>query len=128
VGCAVRATRALGRAVPSMCMSPREAQLGYLATFVVVVVVGAVAGGVVFVRHETRAGLRPSPVVARRVVRRPRRVAPGDRCLCGGTLGRTGKTSDRWGDLLGCTGCNRSWSMDGRKILRRPRQARGPTD
>jgi hypothetical protein len=104
--------------------------MGYLVTTVIVVVVGAAAAGFMYVRHEeTRSVLSPSRVVARRVVPRPRRVAPGDRCLCGGTIGRTGKTSDQWGDLLGCTGCNRSWTMEGRKILRRyPRQARGPTD
>src|SRR5262249_11599800 len=53
-----------------------------------------------------------------RRARRARRVAPGDSCVCGGTVGRTEKTSARFGDLLGCTGCARSWTIDGRRIIR----------
>jgi len=96
--------------------------LGYLAAIVIVVGGGASALAVMFVRHESRPVARPSRSAGRRVARRaqkPRRVAPGDLCLCGGTLGKSGKTSDQFGELLGCTGCDRSWTMDGRKIIRR---------
>jgi hypothetical protein len=125
------ATRELGRTVRSMYISPQEAQLGYVIT-AVLVVVGAVAVlTVMFVRHENRPTARRR-VVVRRSVPRPRRVAHGDQCICGGTVGISGKTSARFGDLLGCTGCKRSWNMDGRRIMRRrpsqQAQVRGPVD
>jgi hypothetical protein len=92
--------------------------LGILVAVVIVLVAGISAVAYAFVRHETRFVLRPAAAGGRRVRRAPR-AAAGDTCVCGGTLGKTGKTSPRWGELLGCTGCDRSWTMDGRRILRR---------
>jgi hypothetical protein len=100
--------------------------LGYLAATVIVVVVGLAAAGFMVVRHENRPIPRPAPMGVRRMVRRAPRAAAGDSCVCGGTVGKTGKTSARWGDLLGCTGCDRSWTMDGRRILRRIRRPSQP--
>lgn len=93
--------------------------MGYLAATLILVVIVASSGAVMFVRHENRPAHRPSRIVTQRVTRRAPRVAAGDSCLCGGTLMRTGETTDQFGDLLGCTGCDRSWTLDGRKIIRR---------
>jgi hypothetical protein len=102
----------------------RERQLGYLATGVIVVVVVIIGAAVMFVRHENR----PVTRVVRRVSRRPersprprrsRRVTEGDLCHCGGTVGKAGKISAKFGELLGCTGCERTWTMDGRRVVRR---------
>ena len=101
--------------------------MGFLAAIIILVAGGAVVLGVTYVRHETRPVARQSPVMARRVMRRRARVAPGDLCQCGGTIGKTGRISGRFGELLGCTGCNRSWTMDGRKIIRRTAAARRST-
>ena len=87
-----------------------EAHLGYLAATVIIVVGGAAALGYLHVRHETR------PVELPVVTQTGRRVAPGDLCTCGGIIGRI---SDRSGDLLGCSGCNRAWTLDGRRASRR---------
>jgi hypothetical protein len=115
-----------------MYIPPQEAHLGYIIGTVVALVAVAVGLGVIYVRHENRPASRPSLVVIRRAVPRPRRVVPGDLCVCGGTIGKSGRTSDRFGELLGCTGCERSWTMDGRKIIRRragtSRQAQEPAD
>ncbi|HEY7013481.1 MAG TPA: hypothetical protein VH480_12030 [Streptosporangiaceae bacterium] len=101
--------------------------MGFLAAIIILVAGGAVVLGVTYVRHETRPVARQSPVMARRVMRRRARVAAGDLCQCGGTIGKTGRISGRFGELLGCTGCNRSWTMDGRKIIRRTAAARRST-
>jgi hypothetical protein len=104
--------------------------VGYLAAGVIVVVAGLSLAAVAYVHHELRGpDTRLAPVFARSARRRRRRVAPGDTCLCGGTIGRTGRISARFGELLGCTGCRRSWTTDGRRIIRRrrsPRQVRPP--
>jgi hypothetical protein len=92
--------------------SPEEAQLGYALTAVILVAVAFTAAGALHVHHETRPVSRPSRVVERRVPL----VASGDQCLCGGTVGRI---SDQSGEFLGCTGCDRSWTMDGRNIVPR---------
>ena len=112
-----------------MHTSALEARLGpgYLAGIIIIVAGAAVVLGVTYVRHENRPVARQSPVMARRVMRRKPRVAPGDLCQCGGTIGKTGRISGRFGELLGCTGCNRSWTMDGRKIIRRTAAARRST-
>jgi hypothetical protein len=103
--------------------------MGYFAGTVIAVVGGLIILAVAYVQHELRPDSRPLPVFARKK-RRVRRVAPGDSCVCGGTIGKTGRTSARFGELLGCTGCKRSWTMDGRRIIRRrpgsPRQAQRP--
>lgn len=100
--------------------------MGYLGATIITVVSGLILLAVIYLQHELHGpASRPTPVwaatAARRARRgrRTRRVAPGDSCVCGGTVGRTGKASARFGDLLGCTGCARSWTMDGRRIIRR---------
>ncbi len=97
-------------------ISPREAQVGYALTAVIVLAIALTAAGAMHVRAQLRSVPRPSRVVARRVVRRLPRVTPGDLCPCGGTVGRTSMEA---GEFLGCTGCNRSWTVDGRRIARR---------
>lgn len=107
--------------------------MGYLAGTIIAVVSGLILVAVTYVQHELHGpASRPAPVyaasAARRVrrARRARRVAPGDSCVCGGAVGRTGRASARFGDLLGCTGCTRSWTMDGHRIIRqRPRTVPG---
>jgi hypothetical protein len=91
--------------------------LGYLVTIIIVVVVGSIIVAVVYVSHE----VRPTPLPSRVFGRRAARVMPGDECACGGTIGRSGRTSKRFGELLGCTACKRLWTMDGRRIIRRRR-------
>lgn len=108
--------RALHGAVPLCYISPQEADVGYALTAVVVLALALTAAGAMHVRAELRSVPRPSRVVVRRVVRRVPRVTPGDLCVCGGTVGRT---SNEAGDFLGCTGCSRSWTGDGRRISRR---------
>jgi len=87
--------------------------LGYLVTVVIVVVVGSILLAVRFVTHELRPEPRRSPLLGRGG------AIPGDACVCGGRIGRSGQRSQRFGDLLGCTACNRSWTMDGRRLRRR---------
>jgi len=105
--------------------------MGTLAAVVIGVVAGLILAAVLYVRHELRGpATRPVPVLARAAMRRASgtrrvRVAPGDDCVCGGTIGRTGRISGRFGELLGCTGCRRSWTEDGRRIIRR--RPRGPS-
>jgi hypothetical protein len=104
--------------------------MGTLAAVVIAVVAGLILAAVLYVRFELRGpATRPVPVLARAAMQRARgarrvRVAPGDDCVCGGTIGRTGRASARFGELLGCTGCRRSWTADGRRIIRR--RPRGP--
>ena len=99
--------------------------MGTFVAVVIVVVAALILGAVLYVQHELRGPeTRPVPVFARAAMRRARgarrtRVAPGDGCACGGTIGRTGRISSRFGELLGCTGCRRSWTEDGRRIVRR---------
>lgn len=90
--------------------------MGYVVAIIVVVVPGSVGLAAGYVRRE----LRPIPVPSARYRRRaPRRAVPGDDCACGGTIGKSGRTSKRFGDLLGCTACSRLWTMDGRRVRRR---------
>jgi hypothetical protein len=98
--------------------------LGYLVTIVIVVVVGSILLAVRFVRSELRPEPRRSPLLGRSGALA---VAVGDNCVCGGTIGRSGRTSKRFGDLLGCTSCNRSWTMDGRRLRRRKAAYAGQT-
>jgi hypothetical protein len=106
--------------------------LGYVIAAVLVVVGIFAAIVALYVRYESRPTARPTMPGVRKAVPRPRRVAAGDRCLCGGNIGQSGKTSVRFGDLLGCTRCSRSWHMDGRRLIRRRiaagRPAGGPAD
>ena len=90
--------------------------MGYLVTVVIAVVVVSVLVAVRFVSHELRPAPRRSPLLGRRGALA---VAAGDACVCGGTIGRSGRTSKRFGDLLGCTACNRAWTTDGRRLRRR---------
>jgi hypothetical protein len=98
--------------------------VGYLAAIVIVVVGSLTVLAYLYVRHELRPAPRMSPAFARAAAGRSRRVAPGDGCVCGGTVGRTGRISRRFGELLGCTGCKRSWTADGRRLIRRSRHPR----
>jgi len=104
--------------------------VGYLAAIVIAVVAVLILAAVVFVQHELRGpATRQVPVLARAAaMRRARaqRVAPGASCVCGGTIGKTGRISPRFGELLGCTGCKRSWTTDGRRIIRRRRRPAAP--
>jgi hypothetical protein len=77
-------------------------------------------------RHETRLEPRPSLAAARRAMGRSRLVAsvPDGECPCGGMVGPTGTVSARYGQLLGCTSCSRTWTGDGRRVIRRRRSAR----
>jgi hypothetical protein len=95
-----------------------EERLGYLVTIIIVVVAGSVLVAVAYVRHEIRPTPLPARVFGRR---RATRVMPGDECACGGTIGRSGRVSKRFGELLGCTACKRLWTMDGRRVIRRRR-------
>jgi hypothetical protein len=89
--------------------------MGLVLVIVIVVVLGSVAAAAGYLRHE----LRPIPFPSRLYGGKAVRVAPGDECVCGGMIGKSGKTSKRFGDLLGCTACSRSWTMDGRRIRHR---------
>jgi hypothetical protein len=93
--------------------------LDYVVTTLIIVVAIAIALGLLVVRHENAPGTRPSLQAARSVVRRTRRVAIGDGCSCGGTLAKSSAPPTQFGDLLGCSGCSRSWTMDGRKFIQR---------
>jgi len=44
----------------------------------------------------------------------------GDQCVCGGILGLSGRVSDKFGPLIGCTGCTRFWTASGHRIRTRP--------
>ena len=91
--------------------------MGYLVTIIIVVVAGSVLVAAAYIRHE----VRPTPLPARMFGRRATRAMPGDECACGGTIGRSGRVSKRFGELLGCTACKRLWTMDGRRVIRRRR-------
>ena len=118
----VLASRPAGHNRDSTSLPP-EAQLGYLIATIVVVAGGSIILAVRYVRYQLRPVPRPSRTFGRRA---PRPVAPGDDCACGGTIGRSGRTSPRFGELLGCTACNRLWTADGRRIRRRPNYRRQP--
>lgn len=91
--------------------------MSYLPLAIIAVVGGVALLAAMYVHHELRPVPRKRPVPVR-----GQRVAPGDACLCGGIIGRTGLTSARFGNLLRCTDCRRSWTMDGRALIRRSRQ------
>lgn len=91
--------------------------MGYLVTIIIVVVAGSIIVAAAYIRHE----VRPTPMPARVFGRRTARAMPGDECVCGGTIGRSGRVSKRFGELLGCTACKRLWTMDGRRVIRRRR-------
>lgn len=91
--------------------------MSYLPLAIIAVVGGMALLAAMYLRHERRPVPRKRPVPVR-----GRRVAPGDDCSCGGIIGTTGLTSARFGDLLRCTDCKRSWTWDGRALIRRPRQ------
>ena len=92
--------------------------MSYLLPMAIIAVVGLVVLlAAMYMHHELRPVQRKLPVHVR-----GRRVSPGDECFCGGIIGTTGLTSARFGDLLRCTDCKRSWTMDGRALIRRSRQ------
>ena len=87
--------------------------MGYVLTVAIILAVAFAVAGALHIRHETRPADRPSQVVTRTVVRPVRSVTAGDRCPCGGAVGRI---ADQSGALLGCTGCDRLWTLDGHRI------------
>jgi hypothetical protein len=94
--------------------------MGYVFA-AIVLVVAASAALFAFAKHESALVPRPSMRAARRTLRRSRLlVVSGDQCDCGGVLGLSGKVSEKFGPTLGCTGCDQSWTADGRRILTRP--------
>jgi hypothetical protein len=95
-----------------------EAHVNYVIIGIIVVVGGAIVLGALLVRHENSPGTRPSLIAARRVVREAR-MASGDLCVCGGTLQAAGEASAALGGLRGCSDCRRSWTEDGRRVVRR---------
>jgi hypothetical protein len=99
----------------------------YVVTIVVVVVAGMGGLGLWIVHEENRPGERPIPTIMRRGRRVVRKVMAGDPCACGGVITDTGVASPRLGEIMGCDGCGRRWSVDGRRVgLRRgPLSARG---
>lgn len=86
--------------------------MGYALLAVILFAVAFTAWGALYVRHELRPDLTRSRVIARRVYG----GSSGSRCRCGGTVTPTLDSSQ---DLLGCTGCDRRWDLDGRKIIGR---------
>jgi hypothetical protein len=101
---------------------PLEDAVDYAVT-AIFVLIGLIAVGLVrHMRHETRFESRPSLAAARRAMSRSRLVASvaSGECSCGGMLGPTGTVSARYGPLLGCTSCRRTWTDDGRRVIRRP--------
>jgi hypothetical protein len=93
--------------------------VGYILVFVLIIAVIAVLLGLKHVREANA----PEPVLPSRAVVR-RRAAAGAHCPCGGTVQ---VMSGRFGDFLGCSnhlpdraGCNRWWTLDGRRAVRRP--------
>lgn len=90
----------------------------YVVGIIIVAVGGSIVLGVLHVSHENSPGERPSLRSARLAVRRSRSIS-GDMCLCGGQLGQSGVVSERFGPLLGCSGCDRYWTADGRRMIRR---------
>jgi hypothetical protein len=96
----------------------------YVWAVIIIAVGGSIAFGAYHIHHENQPGERPSMRAARQIVRGSRMVASGDLCLCGGTLGDMGQSSPKFGALLNCSGCARSWTADGRRVVRRrPRVA-----
>jgi hypothetical protein len=94
-----------------MEISPLEAHVGFVLSAGFIVLVICVGVGAMHVRHETRIAERPPrPAIRRRAVRR---TVLADRCRCGGTVRIV---HDPSGDLLGCTGCHRKWTMGGHRI------------
>ena len=97
--------------------------MDYVVGVLVLVVVAAIGLGLVIIHHENAPGMRPSMAAARRVVWKTQLVSPGDPCRCGGTLTGSEVISERFGALIDCTGCSRSWTTDGRRVRVRVRRA-----
>jgi hypothetical protein len=89
--------------------------MGYVMTAVVIFAVAFTGWGVMHIKHETAPTYRPT----RRVSRRLRPIAAGDPCPCG--VGTVGPASGPAGDLLACTNCDRTWTTEGIKLVRRMR-------
>lgn len=98
----------------------------------------AAVGLVAFARHESRPTSRPSLAWAVRSLHRSPLVlaAAAGECPCGGVLGSTGRRSRRYGPVLACTDCGKTYTEDGRRIVfrrrpqvvRRVRRLRRPVD
>jgi hypothetical protein len=90
----------------------------YVVGIIIIAVGGSIVFGVFHISHENSRGARPSLQSARLVVRRAR-MASGDMCVCGGQLGDSAVVSPRYGALQSCSGCDRFWTLDGRRVVRR---------
>jgi hypothetical protein len=90
----------------------------YVVGIIIIAVGGSIVFGVFHISHENSRGERPSLQSARMAVRRAR-MASGDMCVCGGQLADSAVVSQRYGALLGCSGCDRFWTPDGRRMVRR---------
>lgn len=98
----------------------------YIVGSVFAVVVVMAFAAVALVRHESRPVSRPSLAAATRKLRRSSRLvvaAASGECPCGGVLGPTGRMSRRFGALQACSGCGRTYTADGRRIIVRRRPA-----
>ncbi len=93
--------------------------MAYFVTAAIVVVLGVSWWLVTEARRETRLVARPHERSGRRATRRSRLMETGDGCSCGGVLGPSGRESEKFGPLLGCTGCSRSWTLTGQRVRRR---------
>jgi hypothetical protein len=96
----------------------------YAIPIVFVVIALITLGMISFVRHESKLVARPSLAAATRTLRRSSRLvvaAAAGECACGGILGPTGQTSRRYGELLACSDCGKTFTADGRRIILRRR-------
>ena len=111
----------------------------HYAIAVAFIAIALIAVGLVaFARHESRPTARPSLAWAVRSMQRSPLVlgAASGECPCGGVLGATGRTSRRYGPVLACTDCGKTYTEDGRRIVfkhrpqavRRVRRVRRPAD
>ncbi len=95
--------------------------MGYVFLVAVLVTGGVILFAVTHSRRENRLVPRPTLVGARRTLQQSRHVVvSGDQCVCGGILGLSGRVSDKFGPLIGCTGCTRFWTASGHRIRTRP--------
>ena len=99
----------------------------YVLAAGIVIVIAAALLAFTHVQREAKLVPRQSLMTARQAVRRSKHlVVAGDQCVCGGILGPSGRVSEKFGPTLGCTGCTRSWTMNGRRILSRPARRSTP--
>lgn len=100
----------------------------YAIAIAFIIVALAAVGMYAFARHESRPASRPTLAWAVRSLHRSPLVvaAASGECPCGGVLGPTGRMSRRYGAVLACTDCGKTYTEDGRRIVfrRRPQVVR----